>query len=140
MKYFQNMICKTVVHQESHQHEIIRLFEENKKTYSQVQKTQSGKLKRIETQKEIQSIIQNFQLDCLVYCANMQEVANYLVEYVYGNKKENNKALLWLLVGKYIYQNIMGNTGNKIVFPIKSVGGDIEYLGETFDLEKIDIV
>lgn len=140
MKYYENLIDKECVNNADNEKAIIGIFEQTRKDYNKNKKMRNENDKGGDKQKIVQNIKENFELECVQICASMNEATNYLVKYIYGNKKESLKALLWLLLGKYIYKNILKNKDNIAYFPIEDIDGDIEYLKKYYSREKINIV
>lgn len=75
------------------------------------------------------------QLDTLV--PNKAELANYLVELVYNNKKGvgNSHNLLWKMAREGIMLNLKKNRVNNVLVPVESTDGTgYEYLGRYYKL------
>ena len=66
-------------------------------------------------------------------------LANIYVDYFYETCPKSNKDILWKYFGKNIVKNIIENTKEPIMFPLKDEEGQIEYLGETYSLKEIKI-
>ena len=70
-------------------------------------------------------------------------IVNCLVDYFYREKPNSNKDVLWVTYGKYIYKNIIENTGTTTaLFPMPCVDGepyDIEYLGYHYKLPEVKL-
>ena len=70
-------------------------------------------------------------------------ITNCLVDYFYKEKSKSNKDLLWTTYGKYIYKNIVENTGNTTaLFPMPCSDdekGDLEYLGYNYKLQEVKL-
>lgn len=81
--------------------------------------------------------LEDLEDDFLEICSDVNAVTNILVDYYYRDKPTANKELLWRLVGKYMIENLYGQTDNSIYFPVANENGDIKYLGNTYKLEKI---
>lgn len=70
-------------------------------------------------------------------------IVNCLVDYFYKEKSKSNKDLLWTTYGKYIYKNIVENTGNATaLFPMPcgdNEKGDLQYLGYSYKLQEVKL-
>lgn len=70
-------------------------------------------------------------------------IVNCLVDYFYKEKPKSNKDLLWTTYGKYIYKNIIDNTGNTTaLFPMPcgdDEKGDLQYLGYNYKLQEVKL-
>lgn len=70
-------------------------------------------------------------------------IVNCLVDYFYKEKPKSNKDLLWTTYGKYIYKNIVDNTGNTTaLFPMPcgdDEKDDLQYLGYNYKLQEVKL-
>lgn len=70
-------------------------------------------------------------------------IVNCLIDYFYKEKPSSNKDLLWVTYGKYIYKNVVENTGNTTaLFPMpcaENEKGDLQYLGYNYTLKEIKL-
>ena len=70
-------------------------------------------------------------------------IANCLVDYFYEESPKSNKDVLWATYGKYLYKNIVENTGtNTALFPLPCADDeayDIEYLGYHYKLQEVKL-
>ncbi len=70
-------------------------------------------------------------------------IVNCLVDYFYKEKLKSNKDLLWATYGKYIYKNIVENTGNTTaLFPMPCKDNetyDLQYLGYNYKLQEVKL-
>lgn len=70
-------------------------------------------------------------------------IVNCLVDYFYKEKPKSNKDLLWATYGKYIYKNVVDNTGNTTaLFPMpcgNDEKGDLQYLGYNYKLQEVKL-
>lgn len=70
-------------------------------------------------------------------------IVNCLVDYFYKEKPKSNKDLLWAAYGKYIYKNIIENSGSATaLFPMPCKEQEdfgIEYLGYHYKLQEVDL-
>lgn len=68
-------------------------------------------------------------------------VVNCLVDYFYKENPRSNRDLLWVTYGKYIYKNIVENTGaNTALFPMPCRDNeqeDLKYLGYSYKLQEV---
>lgn len=81
----------------------------------------------------------NLEEICLKYISNIDLIVNIFVDYFYVECPKSNKEILWKFFGKYIFDNILKNTHEPICFPIKDKNGDIEYLGEKYEVKEITV-
>lgn len=74
---------------------------------------------------------------------NPYVIVNCLVDYFYKEKPKSNKDLLWTTYGKYIYKNIVDNTGNTTaLFPMPCGADekeDLQYLGYNYKLQEVKL-
>ena len=70
-------------------------------------------------------------------------IVNCFVDYFYKEKSKSNKDLLWTTYGKYIYKNIVENTGKTTtLFPMPcrdDEKGDFQYLGYNYKLQEVKL-
>lgn len=70
-------------------------------------------------------------------------IVNCLIDYFYKEKPKSNKDLLWTTYGKYIYKNIVDNTGSSTaLFPIpceEDETWDLQYLGYHYKLQEVKL-
>ena len=70
-------------------------------------------------------------------------IVNCLIDYFYKENSKSNKDLLWTTYGKYIYKNIVENTGNTTaLFPMPcrdDEKGDLHYLGYNYKLQEVKL-
>ena len=71
-------------------------------------------------------------------CPNEDKLVNSLVYLFYKEKPSFNKAILWNIVGKQIYENIKAKH-DSFMFPIKNPNGNITFLYEQYMVETIHI-
>lgn len=75
--------------------------------------------------------------------SNPYIIVNCLVDYFYKEKSKSNKDLLWTTYGKYIYKNIVENTGNTTaLFPMPCSDdekSDLQYLGYNYKLQEVKL-
>lgn len=73
--------------------------------------------------------------------SNPHIIVNCLVDYFYEENPKSNRDLLWITYGKYIYKNIVENTGNTTaLFPMPCRDGekeDLQYLGYNYKLQEV---
>lgn len=74
---------------------------------------------------------------------NPYVVVNCLVDYFYKEKLNSNKDLLWSTYGRYIYKNIVNNSGKKTaMFPMLCKSNekpDLRYLGYDYKLREVKL-
>ena len=73
------------------------------------------------------------------YINNIDILTNIYVDYFYKILPKSNKDILWKYFGKNIVKNILENSKDPIMFPLKDENGEIEYLGQTYSLKEIKI-
>ena len=70
-------------------------------------------------------------------------IVNCLIDYFYKENERSNKDLLWVTYGKYIYKNIMENTGKTTaLFPMPCKDNeecDLQYLGYGYTLKEVTL-
>ena len=78
--------------------------------------------------------------------SNPYVIVNCLVDYFYTENPKRNRDLLWITYGKYIYKNIVENTGNTTnttaLFPMPCRDGeqeDLQYLGYNYKLQEVKL-
>lgn len=74
--------------------------------------------------------------------SNPYVITNCLVDYFYKDNPKKNKDILWKTYGKYIYRNVIYNTGEKTVlfpFPCESKNKDFSYLGYDYKLMEVEL-
>lgn len=68
--------------------------------------------------------------------SNTYEIVDYLIHMFYVDKTDSNKEVLWKIYGEYIYENVKRKFG-KVIVPVPSENGDIEYLGKKYTLKEV---
>lgn len=71
-------------------------------------------------------------------CSNEEALANHLVYLFYVDKPSYNKAVLWNIVGKQIYETVKSKT-TSFYFPEKNPNGSLEFLYEKYSIERVVI-
>lgn len=75
--------------------------------------------------------------------SNPYIIANCLIDYFYEERPKSNKDLLWKTYGKYIYKNIIKNSGiSTALFPMPcgdDKAYDLEYLGYRYKLQEVTL-
>lgn len=74
--------------------------------------------------------------------SNPYVITNCLIDYFYKDNPKKNKDILWKTYGKYIYRNVIYNTGEKTVlfpFPCESKNKDFSYLGYDYKLMEVEL-
>lgn len=70
-------------------------------------------------------------------------IVNCLIDYFYKENEKSNKDLLWATYGKYIYKNIVKNSGKTTaLFPLPCNGDekyDLQYLGYDYKLKEVTL-
>jgi len=64
------------------------------------------------------------------------------VEYFYKENLKKNKDILWMIYGKYIYRNIVKNSGvTTALFPMPCEDNDydLQYLGYNYKLQEVEL-
>lgn len=64
-------------------------------------------------------------------------IVNYLVHYLYVEKNNLSKDILWNLYGDIIVQTISNRAQGKVALPLKNEHGKLQYLGEYYDFKVI---
>ena len=86
--------------------------------------------------KEVQYALLKQRLENI--CSNEESLTNHLVYLFYVDKPSYNKAVLWKIVGKQIYET-MKNKVSSYYFPQKNPNGTLEFLYEKYSIERIII-
>ena len=68
-------------------------------------------------------------------CSNEQKLANHLIYLFYCEKSTLNKSMLWSLVGKQIYENLL-EKNKTYYFPLKNKNGTLKFLYENYNIER----
>ncbi|WP_310877141.1 hypothetical protein [Priestia megaterium] len=69
--------------------------------------------------------------------SNVYEIVNCLVHLVYEKNSKSNKEIVWELYGDVIFENVLRNTEGKIMLPMQDENGEIEYLGNKYNLKEV---
>lgn len=122
----------------------------NKKTYEQIYrkveeliknwastKRSEDKTKKAEELFEKGIFYFKFKEELEQICPNDNILANHLITLFYEDKPSYNKGILWDTYGRQIYENLR-NKANSCYFPQKNPNGTLEFLYETYSIEKID--
>ena len=71
------------------------------------------------------------------YFDNDEEMANYVVEVCYIQRYHQSKSFAWCVFGEFLIRNLMRNTGQPVVIPIRDDKGDIEYLFNKYSMTEV---
>ena len=75
--------------------------------------------------------------------SNPYIIVNCLIDYFYLDKPGSNKDLLWMTYGKFIYKNVVANSGvSTALFPMPCSDndkGDLKYLGYNYKLQEVKL-
>ena len=71
-------------------------------------------------------------------CSSEDLLADLLVMYCYGNKKDKNFA--WLISGEVIIKNLFEKNGKQFYYPIEDKDGDILWKGKAYSLDRVKLV
>ena len=66
-----------------------------------------------------------------------EELANYVVEVCYIQRYHQSKSFAWCVFGDFLIRNLMRNTSQPVVIPIKNDNGDIDYLFNKYSLVEV---
>lgn len=69
---------------------------------------------------------------------NVDKAVNCAIDYFYLYNPSKNKDVLWKMFGRHITAN-MRKRANIVKFPIPDKNGNIEYLGERYSMQEVDI-
>ena len=86
--------------------------------------------------KEIQYSLLKQRLEQI--CSNEESLVNHLVYLFYVDKPSYNKAILWKIAGKQIYETMKAKT-KSFYFPQKNPNGTLEFLYEKYSIERVII-
>ena len=81
---------------------------------------------------DIVSLKDVFSSECNKVCPNSEVLANIVVDLCYTSTK--NKTFAWDVAGEQIFNNVLKNNNNMIMYPIKDENGDIDFCGNKFSL------
>ena len=71
------------------------------------------------------------------YFDNDEEMANYVVEVCYIQRYHQSKSFAWCVFGEFLIRNLMRNTVQPVVIPIRDDKGDIEYLFNKYSMTEV---
>lgn len=91
----------------------------------------------LEDKETFKTVSVNLEEIALENLNNVEILTNIYVDYFYKENPKSNKDILWKYFGKNIFKNILKNTTDPIMFPLKDINGDINYLGENYSLKEI---
>lgn len=64
---------------------------------------------------------------------------NCVVDYFYQEYPSKNKDIMWSIFGREIFNNVKLHTQVPIKFPLQDKNGDIDYLGEKYSMQEVDV-
>lgn len=74
--------------------------------------------------------------------SNPYIILNCLIDYFYKDNPKKNKDLLWITYGKYIYNNVVKNSGSSTALfpmPCSDEKYDLQYLGYYYKLQEVKL-
>jgi len=71
--------------------------------------------------------------------SDIQELANLAVEICYNIHPSSSKSFLWDVMKEGLIYNLEENKQDQCFIPMQDGQGDIQYLGKTYRLQKVDI-
>jgi hypothetical protein len=115
-------------------YDLYRKYKSEKRNFSEVD--ESTNLPRYKTIEQFNKYIRQ---EAYLISSNGSELANLAVDICYVTHPKDNKSFAWNIFGNEIVENIYLNRQDKSFAPFKKDGGDIEYLGERYELLEINI-
>jgi hypothetical protein len=70
---------------------------------------------------------------------NIYKIVDCIIHYIYVEKSQLDKNLLWNIYGDIICENIRLNNGDKVIFPFPDENGGITYLNKKYKLKEINL-
>lgn len=83
------------------------------------------------------AINDEFRKECQLVCSDADALCNIILDICYT--RNSTKQFAWSMCGSEIIHNLLIHNNNTITFPVKNSQGDIEYCGEKFAVESIQI-
>ena len=71
------------------------------------------------------------------YFDSEEELTNYVVEVCYIQRYHQSKSFAWCVFGDFLIRNLMRNTSQPIMIPLKDPKGDFEYLFNRYSLREV---
>lgn len=145
MTYIDSMLNKDIDRDEKRRVKVVEYFKMHKLSYQQKRgfhdysKREGSGDGYVDEHTRVENLCLSFENGLIPICSNIYEATNYIVEYVYYGEHEGSKQFLWIVLGRYIFETINENKKGKFKFPLASDDGEIEYLGETYKMEEIEI-
>lgn len=101
-----------------------------------IEKNTTSGLSQKKYEKDVQMQVLKEKLENI--CSNEEQLKNHLVYLFYEDRPSLNKAILWNLVGKSIYEGLKERT-NYFYFPVKNKNGTLNFLYEKYSIERIAV-
>lgn len=80
---------------------------------------------------------EEFRKKCIAVCSNEDALCNVILDLCYT--KSSTKRFAWNMCGEQIIKNLLSANNNHIRVPVRSDDGDVEFCGNKFKIEKIDL-
>ena len=116
-------------------------FCDKKKIHSKTLKQMNSKSKKDkfnnESYNDLKLFYNQIRQEAYKICSNTAELINYAVEIVYELNPKDKKDFLWDVFEQDVLINIFKNKQDKVYIPILDVNGNIEYLGEKYNLQEV---
>ncbi|HUS51625.1 MAG TPA: hypothetical protein VMZ91_15775, partial [Candidatus Paceibacterota bacterium] len=116
-------------------YKLYKEFKAEKRNFANI-KNEKGR-RKYSTVEQYCKYIRN---EALKISSNIQELANLAVIVTYEMHPSDSKNFAWSVMGEGILANVMENKQKECFIPlINENGGDIEYLGKKYSLQKVEI-
>lgn len=83
------------------------------------------------------SMIHRFVRESEALCSNHEQLANIILDICYN--REGTKQFAWDVVPSAIVRNLLVRNDGKLMYPRLDPDGDIEYSGETYSMQEIEV-
>lgn len=140
----KHLMKKDVIENQSLYKRVAEGYIENKKILSN-----AGNINNIVSSADIQSdnAITNilngsydvFRTNMDKLNSNKYDIVDCLILYIYTEKSESDKNILWNVYGDIIYENMKLKNDNKVMIPFLNEDGEIEYLNKKFKLKELSL-
>jgi len=116
-------------------YKLYKEFKAEKRNFANI-KNEKGR-RKYSTVEQYCKYIRN---EALKISSNIQELANLAVIITYETHPSDSKNFAWSVFNEGILANVMENKQKECFIPlINENGGDINYLGKNYSLQKVDV-
>lgn len=118
--------------------ELYKYFCDRKKNHQKIkQTTQYKDSNNDDSFNDLQEFYKEIKEKAYEISSNSSELVNYAVKIVYELHSKAPKDFIWGVFGEDVLVNIESNRQDKIFFPIFDKDGDINYMGDMFNLLEV---